>query len=278
MLLFCVDTEDKQHAVQFGVPIRFGVAELVIDKTEGGYSLRSGADVSIGDQPLVADVPRRIALGDAIRVGESVGVLRLDAGSEVKTFEIAMGLVASGGPSTTAGVFVEVVEGPGAGRTLMLTESGRTYRVGRDESTALDLGDPALSRWHLAITYRNPNVLLRDLGSKGGVGYGKVRLAPDRDARWNPDKQVKIGSTVLALRGVDAPTDVLANLAPALPLSTSVLSSPLVAPIASVSHSNDAPAAPRTKRIGPSRVVMVVGASFVLLCMATLVWLFAGGR
>ncbi len=63
---------------------------------------------------------------------------------------------------------IEVVAGPGTGRSLAL-EPGETAVVGRSPDAQLSINDRGLSRRHAALEHREDGVLVRDLGSRTGV-------------------------------------------------------------------------------------------------------------
>jgi hypothetical protein len=276
-LLLCVyrrEQPEEQIAVDFGMPVPIGEREVDLRKAQGGYDIvLTRGDALVGFVPLHLGVPRRLELGDEVALGSAVAVLKLDAGEDVRTFELALGLVdAAVAPK---GPYVHVVEGAARGETLPLTAEGKPYRLGRDQESALDLGDPSLSRTHLAITRKGQRVVVRDLESKAGSFYGKVRLAPGRDAEWQAGRHLKIGDTVLALRGIEAPGALVANLPPSAPseapreqVSASLAARAVVPP---------APAAPKPPQRDfshvLSRVVMVGGGLIVVGCLVLLGWL-----
>jgi hypothetical protein len=152
------------------------------------------ADCLVGGVLLRAGATRRLLPGTSVQLGDATFVV--DDGENVAdTRELALRAVATGAVLQPT---ILVVEGTDRGKRLALGES-RSYSVGRSEACDLVLGDSSVSRMHLAIERTAERVLLRDLGSTGGVFLGEARLEPGRRALWSRRTMVRIGRVVLGL-------------------------------------------------------------------------------
>ncbi|WP_347351716.1 FtsK/SpoIIIE domain-containing protein [Intrasporangium sp.] len=106
-------------------------------------------------------------------------------------------------------VRLEVVGGPGAGRTVALGRG--TSVVGRGAGCAVRLADPAVSRRHLEVAVSSTGVLVRDLAPTNGSRLGGVLLGGE-PTRLQPGDRLQLGSTTLTHRvrsGRPAATTVL---------------------------------------------------------------------
>jgi pSer/pThr/pTyr-binding forkhead associated (FHA) protein len=89
----------------------------------------------------------------------------------------------------------EIVEGPGAGRQIVLTGP---VVIGRDSSADVVLDDGQISRRHARVTPSNGGVVVEDLESTNGtfVNHDEVQ-AP---VELRPGDELLVGVTVLQLR------------------------------------------------------------------------------
>jgi pSer/pThr/pTyr-binding forkhead associated (FHA) protein len=95
---------------------------------------------------------------------------------------------------------LEIVEGPGAGRSLQVASP---IVIGRDPDVDLTLDDGQASRQHARLTPRDIDVLVEDLGSTNGTFVNREEIhAPTSFA---PGDELVIGVTVMEIR---APQEV----------------------------------------------------------------------
>ncbi len=88
---------------------------------------------------------------------------------------------------------VRLVIGPGSPAARTHTLSGDVTTIGRHESNAVALDDPAVSRFHAHVERRGDTYLLRDLNSSAGTyltGRGRVEEAVLRH-----DDRIRVGDT-----------------------------------------------------------------------------------
>jgi len=114
---------------------------------------------------------------------------------ETKTSEVAL-------PASPAGLKVVVLDGPQAG-----TEVGLTGRltVGSGADADLVLDDHTVSRQHMALSFSDQQVRVRDLGSRNGTFIGDTRV---QDGIVREGTVVRVGETSLALRPSWAPREI----------------------------------------------------------------------
>jgi pSer/pThr/pTyr-binding forkhead associated (FHA) protein len=97
------------------------------------------------------------------------------------------------------GAYLEIVEGPGAGRQLPID---REVVLGRDQSADFQLEDPQVSRQHCQLTPSNGGAVVKDLGSRNGTFVNNQEVIGS--AQLDPGDDLLVGVTVLQLRGVEA--------------------------------------------------------------------------
>jgi pSer/pThr/pTyr-binding forkhead associated (FHA) protein len=158
----------------------------------------------VGPVRLSPQAPRIVRHGELLRVGRVWLEVCVEQGpptqnAPVATRELALSLVADalaaeGSPSAPR---VRVIEGPGKGAELVLSEIGRPYAVGRAPTSDLPVDDPDLSRRHVELLRRAEKILIRDLGSKNGSLLGEVRIAPKEEVLWPKDQVLSMGATRL---------------------------------------------------------------------------------
>jgi pSer/pThr/pTyr-binding forkhead associated (FHA) protein len=95
--------------------------------------------------------------------------------------------------------YLEVVEGPDAGRQLALD---REVTIGRDESADFALSDPHASRRHCAAKLTNGSAVVRDLESSNGTFVNNQQVIGS--AELGPGDDLLVGVTVLEIRGKEA--------------------------------------------------------------------------
>jgi len=86
-----------------------------------------------------------------------------------------------------------VTQGPGAGKTLLVTRARAT--IGRHQTNDLVLPDPRVSATHLELERRGEGrVLIRDLGTTNGTWLGPHRLS---EAELGPGALLRIGDSLV---------------------------------------------------------------------------------
>ena len=94
-----------------------------------------------------------------------------------------------------AELFLEVVEGPGAGARIELSGP---VEVGREPGVGFVLADPEVSRRHVRLTPRPTDVVVEDLGSTNGTFLNDNPVTAPASAR--PGDEILVGVTVLRVR------------------------------------------------------------------------------
>ena len=90
---------------------------------------------------------------------------------------------------------LEIVEGPGTGRSVPLTEA---LEIGSGLSAGLRLDDPHVTDPHARVSPDGGGALVEDLGEPGGTFVNDSELhAP---TRIKPGDEIQVGVTVLELR------------------------------------------------------------------------------
>ncbi len=97
-----------------------------------------------------------------------------------------------------SGAYLEIVEGPDAGRQLPLD---RELTVGRDETADFALSDQHASRRHCQVTPTGAKATVKDLDSRNGTFVNHQEVIGS--AELGPGDDLLVGVTVLELRGVD---------------------------------------------------------------------------
>lgn len=107
---------------------------------------------------------------------------------------------------------LRILSGPDAGKSLVLDPSSPPHAVlGQASSCAVQLGDPHVSRRHIALTATATHVLLVDLGSMNGTRVNGVLV---REARLYGGESIAIGRTLI---GVETDEATAANVPGTLP-------------------------------------------------------------
>jgi len=151
---------------------------------------------------LPPHTPRALRSGERVRVGRVWLELRFEpamvkGSTAAAAKELALSLVARGlrAQHEEPGPRITVIEGPGAGATLVLGEPGRTYTLGRAETSDLILDDKAARR-HACVSRKGDALFLEDTGAAGGT---HLDGEPIGAVTWRPGQEVEIGASRLAL-------------------------------------------------------------------------------
>jgi pSer/pThr/pTyr-binding forkhead associated (FHA) protein len=161
---------------------------------EGGYrieDLGSTNGTRLAGRKLVPRVPEAIAFGEVFEVGgiqvclasESLGAEAISPahGTQTLARRLVHDLFEVGPPAESARIIV--LSGPDEGREILLSASGRIFRMGRGESCDLILSDNDVSREHAAVERGPAGFAIRDLGSKNGVEVMGEELIGERPLR-----------------------------------------------------------------------------------------------
>jgi pSer/pThr/pTyr-binding forkhead associated (FHA) protein len=169
----------------------------------GEWFLQGDEECSVGEVPLAEESTRVVRPGDPIRVGDVLMELRPgtadEAGDEGDTEEFLRRP-----PWPT----IRVTEGPSVGHVLGLKEEGKVYLVGRGSGADLKIEDRNVSREHLEVVRKKDGIVVMDRTSTRGSWLGYTRLVPQRRARWDNRRMLKLGVTVLV---VDEPAERVAE-------------------------------------------------------------------
>ena len=265
----------------------------IIRPASGGLVLVDAGSMNglwIGKVSLHAGVERLLVPGARIRMGTSVTfeVRERPLTATGTTAELALKLVAA----VRTRPLLIVVEGPDRGASHSL-EPGDVVVVGRAKDATLRLSDEKVSTRHFEVRSSPGGIEVRDLESRHGTHLGDRLLVPKTWDVWDPVMQVELGSTVLAivptsevgppsLRSGSPPEPSLPGAAAneqavaALPPASATPGG--AAPVAEVPANASAPD-PLKQASSPGfrRLPYVGVAVFVVLCLAGLVWIFAGG-
>jgi pSer/pThr/pTyr-binding forkhead associated (FHA) protein len=149
---------------------------------------------------LVAGRPKPLRDSDQIEIGGFAIVFRCGvavsiAPSPTRTTSLARRLAREALDQEERRSSITIVNGPSAGKRLVLPDPPARILIGRGEHCELPLNDADASREHAEIEVGLDGARIRDLDSKNGIQIGdrtvRERLLDDRD-------EVRIGSTVLS--------------------------------------------------------------------------------
>jgi NADPH-dependent 2,4-dienoyl-CoA reductase/sulfur reductase-like enzyme/pSer/pThr/pTyr-binding forkhead associated (FHA) protein/Fe-S-cluster-containing dehydrogenase component/CRP-like cAMP-binding protein len=169
------------------------------DGAEDHYVVDAGSEggTFVGDERVT--VPRRLATGDVLRLGECRLVFHAQGGDPAE--------VGDGGadaaprtpapPSRGRAVFLVGREGPFAGRALAVPLGGV---VGRAGSSDVRVADPLVSTVHARFEERDVGFAVVDLGSTNGVSVRGERVEPDVPHPVRDGDDVQIGRTTWTFR------------------------------------------------------------------------------
>lgn len=280
-----------------------GAARILFEREGEEWTVvdREGRGIwSIGGVPLLAREPRIVRPTHRVVAGDFAFVVTVDEApfaAELDTRRIALEAVARfAARAPPHGPRIRVVEGAHRGRTLDLARE-RTYVIGRAETSDLTLVDARVSREQLSVTWLGAAVVVKDLASATGSYVARDRLQPRRAAVWEPDRMLRIASTVLALELPEDPSQLLARIgdgppreppvepesavdasvapaasfaAPEHPAVTSPVTSAPGGALANLASEVIPPAPPAVRRAFPVLVAFVV--ILTLLAVGLLVW------
>ncbi|MFO0762899.1 MAG: FHA domain-containing protein [Byssovorax sp.] len=154
---------------------------------------------------LPPQTPRALRSGDKVRLGRVWIEVRIEpalvkgstaaAAKELALTLVAQGLAAAGeDPWPT----ITVLEGPDAGKALVLRDPGRQYVIGRAKDIDLSLDDMSVARRHAGVERKGDGAAVQDLGSPSGTWLDDRHLG-DRESLWRPGQVLRVGATRLGL-------------------------------------------------------------------------------
>lgn len=159
----------------------------------------------LGKVMLSPHSPRVLKTGDRVRIGRvwlelAVGPPTGPVANAAAARGLALALVAESlaAHGDAADTRILVVEGPDAGKALVLADLGRLHVLGRANEAHLALDDVDASRRHVGVTPKGDRVVVQDLGSKGGAAIDGVMLGANETV-WRPGQALVVGRNVLAL-------------------------------------------------------------------------------
>jgi len=154
----------------------------------------------VGPVKLSPQAPRVLRSGDLIRIGRIWLEARLEhvpptQNQPIATREMALALVSNALASEgeSAAVRVHIVEGPDAGREMLVAEFERGHVIGRGQNVELSVDDEDASRRHLEVIRRGKQLLVRDLGSKNGSRLGEQELDSGKERAWPRGESLFVG-------------------------------------------------------------------------------------
>jgi hypothetical protein len=168
----------------------------------GEWFIQGDEECSVGEVPLAEDNPRVVRVGDPIRVGDVLMELRPEAAEGDEDENDTQQLRRPPWPT------IRVTEGPSMGHVLALKEEGRVYVIGRGKDADLLVEDRNVSRHHLEVVRQKDGIVVADRTSTRGSWLGYTRLVPQRRARWDNRRMLKLGVTVLV---IDEPAERVAE-------------------------------------------------------------------
>ncbi len=159
---------------------------VVLEARADGRLVVEGAALPKGVRRLLRAGERATIGGFALRVEEEEppGDTRALGGA----------LLAGARPGPSSPHQLVVVEGPSAGERFTIQDGAVLGRAGAAD---LRLDDPALSRRHARVVFREETALLVDLGSKNGLAVNGKRHRRSR-VRLRDGDLVKLGDTLLS--------------------------------------------------------------------------------
>jgi pSer/pThr/pTyr-binding forkhead associated (FHA) protein len=213
----------------------------------------------LGSRKLSPRVPETIAFGELIDMGgvqvcfegESPDTVAVSAalGTQTLARRLVHDLFEFGPPAEPARIVV--LSGRQVGCTLVLSASGRVFKIGRGEGCDLVVYDEDVSREHAAIERGAGGFAVRDLGSKNGVEVSGEVITGQRYLR--DGEIIDVGET--RLRFTDPEDRYLRQMQAAEMSAQAALS---------------ASAPPPKTRLEPSRLPAVAAAIAVTVLLTTL--------
>lgn len=211
--------------------------EIVLGRSEEAHIVLSDPSVSRrhcrvtahADGPRLEDLGSRqgtrlnnaaLPPGEAVplRQGDEItlGVYRVIFVGESQTVSDETGAVAAAlqgflaqPSSATETAYLEIENGPEAGRRIDLPEEG-VLRLGRGRECEVCLDDARTSRSHAVLRLHRKQAWLEDAGSQNGTFVGERRLR--RAVRLADRDRLRLGRMVLRLRLPERPLDLGALL------------------------------------------------------------------
>ena len=154
----------------------------------------------VGPVKLSPQAPRVLRSGDLLRIGRIWLEARMEhvpptQNQPVATREMALALVSNALASEgeSAAVRVRIIEGPDAGREMLVAEFERGHVIGRGQKVELSVDDEDASRRHLEVIRRGKQLLVRDLGSKNGSRLGEQELESSKERAWPRGESLFVG-------------------------------------------------------------------------------------
>lgn len=158
--------------------------------------------IAVGPVRLPPRTPRVVEDGELVRIGRVWIELRFGAGmpssprkAQALALEHLRDELAAQGEDVMPRL--EVVAGPEAGAASAIPTDGDLV-IGRAQDADLRLGDPNLSRRHLAVCTTGEGFSVRDLGSKGGATLDDEEIGSE-PLPFKPGQQLRLGSVTIAL-------------------------------------------------------------------------------
>jgi pSer/pThr/pTyr-binding forkhead associated (FHA) protein len=146
---------------------------------------------------LPPQTPRVLRSGERVRLGRVWLELRFEpavvkGSTAAAAKELALALVAASlrAQGEDPDPRLTVLEGPGAGASLVLAEPGRTYAIGRAQGGDLVLDDPGIGRRHATVVRKADVLVVADCGAGGGTLLDGQAI---QDASWRPGQVLAIG-------------------------------------------------------------------------------------
>ncbi len=146
---------------------------------------------------LPPQTPRVLRSGERVRLGRVWIELRFEpaivkGSTAAAAKELALSLVATGlrAQGEDPDPRVTVLEGPGAGASIVLSEPGRTYAIGRAAGGDLVLDDASIGRRHATVVRKADVLVVTDCGAGGGTSLDGQRI---QEASWRPGQILAIG-------------------------------------------------------------------------------------
>ncbi|MBI9043234.1 MAG: FHA domain-containing protein [Anaerolineaceae bacterium] len=100
------------------------------------------------------------------------------------------------------------------------------WTAGRGREAQIVLGDQHCSRKHLVIIIKTNQAWIKDLGSSNGTFYEDVKIEPNQEFEFTPEKSFKVGKFTLSLERIPISETQQENLEDANPAKETLVSAP----------------------------------------------------